>query len=177
MKKLVLMIASCLALFSPLVCIAQQPDESAVPDRAQVMKFLELMHAKSQMVQALDQMAQQMRLGAEQGFKEKVPGATPEQLQKVDQMFDGIFKTLPIDEMVDAIVPIYQRHLTKSDLTNITAFYSSPTGQKVLKEMPAIMSEAMQVGGQIGRKAIAAKSDELDQKIAELVKETRKEKN
>jgi hypothetical protein len=171
MKKLVLLVILSFVLAVPVVSAAQANDTD-VPDKVEVMKFLDLMHTRTQMVQALDGMAKQMRLGAEQGFKEKVPDATAEQLAKVDHLFDDIFKTLPIDEMVNAIVPIYQKHLTKADLTAITAFYSTPAGQKILKEMPAIMSEAMQAGGEIGRKAVAAKSQELDQKIAELVNET-----
>jgi hypothetical protein len=175
MRKDVLLIVLCFVMAVPIFSAAQQPSDSDVPDKADVLKFLDVMHAKAQMVQALDGMAKQMRLGAEQGFKEKVPDATPEQLAKVDQMFDSIFKLLPVDEMMDAIVPIYQKHLTKADLTAITAFYSSPAGQKVLKEMPAITSEAMQAGGEIGRKAFGARSQELNQQIAELVKQTKKE--
>jgi hypothetical protein len=132
------------------------------------------MHAKAQMVQVMEGMQKQMRLGAEQGFKQKVPEATPEQLAKVDQMFDGLFKEMPIDEMVDAIVPIYQKHLTKVDLAAVTAFYSSPSGQKILKEMPAIMSEAMQAGGEIGRRVFAERAQQLDQQIAKLAKETKR---
>jgi hypothetical protein len=143
--------------------------------RPDILKFLDLVHAKSQLIQALEQMSKQMRLGAEQGFKTKVPDATPEQLAKVDYLFDGIFKTLPLDEMMDAIVPIYQKHLTKVDLAAVTVFYSSPAGQKILKEFPAIMSESMQAGGDIGRKAFAAKSQEFEQHFAELVKEMKKE--
>jgi hypothetical protein len=89
-------------------------------------------------------------------------------------MFDGLFKEMPIDEMVDAIVPIYQKHLTKVDLAAVTAFYSSPSGQKILKEMPAIMSEAMQAGGEIGRRVFAERAQQLDQQIAKLAKETKR---
>jgi len=175
MKKLFLSMLLCFLLAVPAFSAAQQANDSDVPDKAEVVKFLDLMHARSQMVQTLDGLAKQMRIGAEQGFKEKVPDATPEQLAKVDKIFDSVFKALPVDEMVDAIVPIYQKHLTKSDLAAITAFYASPAGQKILKELPAIMSEAMQVGGEIGRKTFAAKSQEVDQQIAELVKEAKKE--
>jgi len=174
MKKRVVLMILCFLLAVPAFSAAQQPaDDSTVPDKADILKFLDMMHAKAQMAQVLEGMAKQMRLGAQQGFKQKVPDATPEQLAKVDQLFDGIFKSLPMDEMLDAIVPIYQKHLTKADLAAITAFYSSPTGQKLLKEMPAIMSEAMQAGGEIGRRAMATRSQELDQKIAELVKEAK----
>jgi hypothetical protein len=173
MKRLVLSL-TLLMLFVPVFVAAQPSSDSDIPDKAEILKFLDLMHARTQMAQTLDGMAKQMRLGAEQGFKQQVPDATPEQLGKVDRLFDDIFKSLPIDEMMDAIVPIYQKHLTKADLAAVTAFYASPAGQKILKEMPAILSEAMQAGGEIGRRSFAAKSQQLDQEIAALVKETKK---
>jgi hypothetical protein len=139
------------------------------------MKFLDLMHARTQMEQVLAGMAKQMKQGAEEGFKQKVPDATPEQLAKVDKMFDTLFAALPMDEMIDAIVPIYQKHLTKADLAAVTAFYSSPSGQKVLHELPAIMSESMQAGGAIGQRALAAKGEELDRQLDDLAKESNKQ--
>jgi len=174
MKKLALLFIVVFTLGIPVFVAAQTPADTDVPDKAAVMQFLELMHARAQMVQVMEGMAKQMREGAERGFKEKVPNATPAQLAKLDAIFDDILKALPVDEMVDAIVPIYQKHLTKSDLAAIVGFYSSPAGQKILKEMPAIMAEALQAGGEIGRRTFAAKSQQLDQQVAELVKETKK---
>jgi hypothetical protein len=49
-----------------------------------------------------------------------------------------------MDEIMDAMVPVYQKHLTKGDIDNLVAFYSTPTGAKLLREMPTIMAEAMQ---------------------------------
>lgn len=170
MKRQIVVAALCVVFAVSATSQAQTPNNSDVPDKAQIEQFLDLMHAKAQMVQVMEGMEKQIRLGAEQGFKDKVPGATPEQLAKVDAIFDGLFKDMPVDEMVDAIVPIYQKHLTKSDLTAVTAFYSSPAGQKILKEMPAIMSEAMQAGGEIGRRVFEEKAQKLDQQVAELAK-------
>jgi len=173
MKKIaVLSLLACL-LAVPAFCGAQQADASDAPDKADVMKFLELMHARTQMVQMLQGMAKQMKIGAEDGFKQKVPDATPEQLAKVDRICDAILGSLPIDDLIDAIVPIYQKHLTKEDLAAVTAFYSSPAGQKILKELPAIMAESMQAGGEIGRKSFGAKSQKLDQQIDDLIKESK----
>lgn len=152
-----------------------QQSKAEIASKADVLKFLDLMHAKSQMILAIQGMEKQMRLGAEQGFKSKVPEATPEQLAKVDELFVGTFKDLPIDEMMDAIVPIYQKHLTKADLAAATAFYSSPAGQKILKETPAITSEAMEAGGEIGRRLFEAKSAEFDKRLADLIAEFKKE--
>ncbi|HUO26002.1 MAG TPA: DUF2059 domain-containing protein [Candidatus Aquilonibacter sp.] len=173
MKKTLLLLLPFFLGVSMLAA-AQETNSADTPDKADVVKFLDLMHARTQMVQTLQALERQMKRGAEDGFRQKVPGATPEQLATVDHLFDGIFSDLPVDEMIDAIVPIYQKHFTKSDLAAITAFYSSPAGQKVLKEMPAIMSEAMEAGGEIGRRSFAAKSQELDRKIADLVRDTSK---
>ncbi|HLV88098.1 MAG TPA: DUF2059 domain-containing protein [Candidatus Sulfotelmatobacter sp.] len=175
MKKLSLCI--CFLVITSLVGAAQgsKDAEAAVPDKADVMQFLDLMHARAQMAQVLDGMAKQMRASVEEGFKQKVPDATPEQLEKVDRLCDTMFASLPMDEMIDAIVPIYQKHLTKSDLAAITAFYGSPVGQKILRELPAIMTESMQAGAEIGKRAFAAKSEEIDRQIAELVKESKKQ--
>lgn len=175
MKKIELVAGLCLLLFVPALSRGQQASDSDVPDKEQVVEFLDLMHARAQMVQVLDGMAKQMRAGAEEAFKQRVPDATPEQLAKLDRICDTVLGSMPVDEMLNAVIPIYQKHLTKSDLAAITAFYSSPPGQKILKELPAIMSEAMQAGGEIGRKAAAAKSQELDRQVAELAKESKKE--
>lgn len=175
MKSLSVSILLFCAFGIPCASVAQQVNNADLPDRADVVKFLDLMHARAQMIETLTEMTKQMKMGAEDGFKQKVPDATPEQLAKVDKLFDSLFASLPIDEMMDAIVPIYQKHLTKSDLAAITAFYSSPVGQKVLKELPAIMSESMQAGGDIGRRVFAAKSHELDQQLDELVKDQPKQ--
>jgi hypothetical protein len=175
MRKRVFFIGVCFLLATSICGVAQQNNDSDIPDKAEVLKFLDLMHARAQMVQVLDGMAKQMRIGAEEGFKRQVPDATPEQLAKVDKMCDTILGSMPVDEMMDAVVPIYQKHLTKTDLAAITAFYSSPAGQKILKELPAIMSEAMQAGGEIGRKAAEAKMKELDAQVAELAKTSKQQ--
>jgi len=170
MNRRALCLCASLLLASGASLAGQQIPDS--PDRAQVLQFLDLMHARSQMSQVLDGMAKQMRAAAEESFKKKVPGATAEQLAKLDKICDSIFASLSIDEFIDAIVPIYQKHLTKADLAAATAFYSSQAGQKILKELPSIMSESMQAGGEIGRKTMAAKSEDLDRQMADLVKES-----
>jgi hypothetical protein len=59
---------------------------------------------------------------------------------RTDQMFDN----MPWDEIMQAMVPAFQKHFTKGDMDNLVAFYSTPTGEKLLREMPAIMAESMQ---------------------------------
>ena len=71
---------------------------------------------------------------------------------------------MPLDEMMNAVISIYQRHLSKSDVDEMIRFYSSPIGQKLLRELPQILQESMQAGAEVQRKRM----DELNAKIEEL---------
>jgi uncharacterized protein len=139
--------------------------------REDVVKFLDVVHIRQTLVQLYDGMGRQAKAGAEQAFKEKMPDATPEQLATVDKFAEGLFKDMPVDEIVDAMVPIYQKHLTKGDMAAILTFYSSPAGQKLLREQPAMMQEGMEAGGAIGQKRLRSIMEKVDEFIAEMVKQ------
>ncbi|HXZ81976.1 MAG TPA: DUF2059 domain-containing protein [Terriglobales bacterium] len=161
-----------LSLF--LVCYgyAQANPQSAPATKEQVMQLLEVTQSRQRLIQYFENAKVQARLGGEQGFKQQVPNATPEQLKKADAIVDELFDGWPIDEMIDAMIPIYQKHLTQSDLDAILGFYASPAGHKLLKETPAIMAEAMQVGGEIGRRRITEVNQRIQARILELARQS-----
>jgi uncharacterized protein len=68
---------------------------------------------------------------------------TDEELARMDKQSEDLMKNFPLDEMLSDMIPVYQRHFTKSEIEALTAFYSSPAGQKFLHEMPAVTSETM----------------------------------
>jgi hypothetical protein len=178
MKKSVLRV--CFVVICAVTAFAQQPtiadtvpgkDADTVPSKDDVMRFMDLMHLRAQMEQLLDGMKKGMKAGAEAGFKQKIPDATPEQLAKLDFITEAVFKDFPIDEIIGAMVPIYQKHLTKSDLEAVIAFYSSPVGQKLLKEQPAMMAEGMQAGQDIMMRKLPDIQERLKTKVAQLAEE------
>ena len=65
MKRLLFSLGLCVLVAMPAFSAAQQTKDSEAPDKAEVVKFLDLMHARSQMVQVLDGLAKQMKVGAE----------------------------------------------------------------------------------------------------------------
>jgi hypothetical protein len=67
-----------------------------------------------------------------------------------------------------------KRHLTKTDLEAVIAFYKSSAGQKILKEQPAMMAEGMQAGQDIMIKRLPAILDRLNTQIAKLADEEKK---
>lgn len=55
------------------------------------------------------------------------------------------------DEIMDRVIPIYAKHFSLEELEQLLVFYRSPLGQKVIGEMPAVVSESMTVGQEWGR--------------------------
>ena len=144
------------------------------PSREQVLRFFDILQVRRNMQLVIDGMKTQMKSGAEQGFRHKLPDATPEQIQQVQAMVDDSFSEISFDELIDAIVPVYQRHLSKSDIDGILAFYASTAGQKLLREQPAIMRESMEVAGAVQQKRMESVLKKLDDRMDRMVEQSRK---
>jgi hypothetical protein len=135
---------------------------------------MEVLRIKPQLTQYFDVLAKQAKEGADEAFRQKVPDATPSQLAEVDKYAESVFKNMPIEEMVEAMIPIYQKHLTKEDLDGILAFYASPIGLKLQREQPAMTQEGMQAGGEIGRRRLGAMMQQMDDFITKMAQEQQK---
>jgi hypothetical protein len=147
----------------------QTADQALPPDaptRNQVLTLLDLVQARQMMVAAMEDLKRIMQNGAEESFRQKAPNATPKQVEALRAMFDEVTK-MPLDDMINAVISIYQRHLTKTDVEELIRFYSSPVGQKLLREQPQIMRESMQAGAEIQRKRV----DEIQARIKEKMDE------
>lgn len=78
------------------------------------------------------------------------PGKTAEINEVVGLMQAEFNKQLP--PMIDAIAAIYAQHFTTEELTQLSAFYDSPVGRKMIKEMPQILTETMTVAQTFAQK-------------------------
>ena len=154
---------------------AGQPASADVPSKEQVLKLFDLLQIRRNMQMMMQGMKQGAKQGADQALRRRVADPTPEQIEKMNRIADEMFSDFPLDELLDVIVPVYQRHMTKSDIDAITAFYSSPVGQKMLREQPQMMQEAMQAARSVSEKVMAAKMDKID-KAAEAMFESDKAK-
>jgi uncharacterized protein len=131
--------------------------------RDQVLTLLETLQVRKTMALMLDKMKQIMKETAERSFREKVPNPTPKQLAALNGMLDDIVDTQGLDDLINAMIPIYQRHLTKTDIEEMIRFYSSPVGQKLLQEQPQIIQESMQAGAAVQQRRM----DEINAKVQE----------
>jgi uncharacterized protein len=127
---------------------AQAPAQGAAasehPSQEQVLKLLDLLQVRDSLQFTLDAMKTQMKNGAVEMFREKVPVPTSDQLKSIDSIVDQAFGEISMDDLIHDVIPVYQKHLTRSDVAALLSFYSSPVGRKIRREQPAIMKESMQ---------------------------------
>jgi hypothetical protein len=151
---------------------------AAPPTREEVLKLFDLLQITKTMDAVVNATKQQSMEIAEQMIQEKMPEATPEQKKKFREMMDEVMREslgpAAINEMLEATVPVYQRHLTKADMDAMVAFYSSPVGQKILHEQPTMIQESMEASAGIQQRiarSMFQKIDERMEKMAEAEKE------
>jgi len=170
MKKKVLVLSAALALLLALPLDAQTrpADGNAPATREEVVRLLEVLRVKQQMATVREGMKAAMKSGAQDAIKAKHPDAKPEQIARILASVDEIFVAFPTDELIEAMVPIYQKYLTKSEVEATIAFYLSPTGQKLLDKLPQMTTEAMQAGASIAQRQAEGIQKRIEERIKEL---------
>lgn len=166
-----LLAAACLVLAAS--CLAQTADtDQATND--DVQKYFAITRSHDMMQKTLAAMTKPLhQLAHEQCQKDK--DRLPADCEaRVDKLLEDMFNQMPMDEMLQAMVPAYAKHFTKGDIDALIAFYSGPTGQKVLREMPAIVADSMQAAMPIMRKAIEKMHAREQQEFAGMMNESGK---
>jgi hypothetical protein len=77
-------------------------------------------------------------------FKKSMP-------QVPEKFWSDFMKEVHTSELVDLIVPVYDRNLTHDDVKELIRFYETPTGKKFVTVLPKITQESMAVGEKWGR--------------------------
>ena len=163
MKKFACAFVALLVLMgSPAFAQVKPPVDPATS--AAVRKMLVVMDYRSVMKASMAQMTKSMpevmlasfkgmidndaRYNSEQRklamkeFEKKMPIA----FAKVNQV---MIDPAMIDEMIEAMVPVWSRIYTLNEIEQLTAFYASPVGRKTLTSMPQMMAEGMEASQQI----------------------------
>lgn len=116
---------------------------------ADIRTLLTLTQAGEMAVQMMQEMLNSYRQGLP-----KVP----------DEFWVGLAKKIKTEDLVDMLVPIYERYLTHSEVVTLIGFFESPVGKKLISVQPSIMKESMQVGQQWGDKIGNEVTAELQKK-------------
>ena len=76
----------------------------------------------------------------------------PEVPEKIWNEFGDFFIKSATEDMLNLLLPVYQKHLTEDDLKAAIAFYDSSSGRQFAAKTPLIIKESMQLGQEWGRK-------------------------
>jgi hypothetical protein len=154
-------------VLAPMAAVAQAPaDQPAAattaavipadqqPTKEQLVKLFDLMRVHQQvqsMLTAMQSMMQQQLSAQTKERAGKLGGdsLTPDQQAAIakisDKYMQKAFNLFTIDELLDDMTAIYQRHISRSDVDALIAFYSTPAGQHLLDAQPVILKEYMPV--------------------------------
>ncbi len=150
--RTVRLVVLALVALSPVIMVAQQAarpspatTQSVRPTRGDVLKFLGVMRVRERMEDVRKAALAQARQSVRDLVAEELPNATREQVAELEAMVDKMVAGYTIDDTLEDMIPIYQKHLTKGDIDTVTAFFSSPAGRHFLDKEPLITNEALQL--------------------------------
>jgi len=121
-----------------------QSAADAPATKEDVEKYFDAVHSHDMMLKMVDAMSKSRHQMAHEQCakdKDKLPADCEARMNKI---MDDMMKQMPFDEMIQAMVPAYQKHFTKGDIEALNAFYSSPVGQKALDVLPDVTQEGLQ---------------------------------
>lgn len=158
---------SIIALMVVASLSAQEPAAAPPATREDILHLFDVMRLHDQMRPTMDAMMKQQSAMMRATMKKRYPQITEQHLARFDAVMQESVKEFPVDAILDDMVPVYQKHLTKPDVDAMSAFYSSPTGQKLLTEMPAMTSEAMEAAYTRMQKQMDAMMDRIEKMMEE----------
>jgi uncharacterized protein len=129
----------------------------------------------------LDRMMQVTMQAAAEQMKTNLPDLMRQQnieipKDQLDALTEDIFHDYPMKAVLDSMIPVYQNHLNKGDVANILAFYQSPTGQKMLNEMPEMSKEAMQAANPVMKEWMSSLMQRMQDRARSMAQQNTSQK-
>ena len=113
------------------------------PSVDQVQKMMELAGSKKILEGVMETTVREIF----EQFKKMRPDIPP---QVWDASLAHLERPENLKGLLDAVVPVYQRHFCAEEIEQLIEFYETPTGQKLAAELPTIQKEAGEVGRRYG---------------------------
>jgi hypothetical protein len=166
MKKILVAACFALSLALPSIVFAQSAQSAAPidPDSAAAVKeLLVAMHYRDTMNLMVEQMqkalpAMQLQsetasINANKAFTEEQKSQAIAKAQSNAEqraaMLGATFDQALMEELVAELVPLYARNFTAAEIRQMAAFYNTPVGTKMMRVMPQLAGELMQISQRV----------------------------
>jgi len=164
-KKSLAAIASVIAVTCASAAFAATPAPSADPAVvAATRQMMESMKLRDVMLASLKQADQQMPAQIAASLNAIVDSDSTASADKKAEAHKKLQEALPkltsqthalftdptlVDDMLAEMVPLYAETYTLDEIRQLSAFYASPLGQKMLANMPTLMSRSMEISNRV----------------------------
>src|SRR6516165_9234981 len=154
MKAVLALVVICLAMFlvaiqggssAPVQAAAQNTTKQTPTPQIDPAKDADI-RALIELVGARDQIEDSIRTSAEQ-YREKLLATVPDNDKGqafVNSVINEYEKNYDLDDVVNQLVAIYDKHYTDDEIKGLLQFYGTPFGQKVAAEQSKVMREVQE---------------------------------
>jgi|GEM_PF-1463064 len=149
--------------------------DATPPSRAQVLKLMAVMGVQQNVDDSLRGTQQKLKLQARSSFLKKNPDADAATLKKLDNVFDST-PVFSFESVSEVLIPVYQKHLSASDVEAGIDFYGSEAGKRLLQQTPIIIRESNEGGRELVQQKLAVYSGELERKLEAFQADVAKQK-
>lgn len=149
MRKIPVLVPALLAVLLAAAPAAAQPAPVSPTHRAAALELLEAMRVSEALQLSIETVLQaQMQ-------------SNPELRPVESVMRDFFARYMSWENLKEGYAEIYSRAFTEPELREMTAFYRTPTGQKLARATPQLMRE----GSELGQRAVQEHMDELQEAV------------
>ncbi|GAB4451556.1 MAG: DUF2059 domain-containing protein [Armatimonadaceae bacterium] len=136
----VLTLIICLFALAPVFAQEQSTAAKPNPEKIQAIRqLIDLTGGGKALRQQIDQSIDaQKAMSAESGIP--------------PEFWDKFRRRLKVEVLVEALIPVYDKHYTLDEIQAIIAFYQTPVGKKLVEKSSVIMQESYEVGAAYGQK-------------------------
>jgi uncharacterized protein len=164
MKKIIFVVLLMASVFA-------QADDDA--KRKQLNELLELMNMSSIVDNMYSQLEPQLKsMSTQLGVK---PSEQPIFDKYYGKMIQLMKDELSWKKMEPMILDVYSRNFTEKEIDDMLAFYRTETGKSVIKKLPAVMQESMQISNQL-LQPVLPKIQKISQELSAELETARKPK-
>ncbi len=112
---------------------------------AAIRQLMDVAGVKAIMIQTMDSMGDTIRPLLTNALP---PGEYREKL--VDLFFAKFKSKADAQQLLDSIVPLYDKYFSGEEVKALIQFYQTPLGQKTIQVMPKLMSQSQEIGRKWG---------------------------
>lgn len=133
-------------LFACISTLGAAEEKLTPQKRADIERLL----AETGALEVSQQMAGMASVHLAQTLKKMRPDIPEEVIEMLPEEVEAVFAA-NLESFKDAMIPLYHKHFTASEISELIGFYETSLGKKLIQVMPALARDSMEIGQRWGQ--------------------------